>query len=100
MRMDKFVVLYNGLAHWFKMKGQYLYRISSGEVFFTENEAIALNVLKYQPIKGSIVTQKKLLEMRRFYAIHPVSKSGKARTGVELLPENTIKRRTVWGNLD
>lgn len=82
---DKFVVLYDGLAYWFKMKDQYLYCISTEEDFHKESADITIAVRQYSEIKGSIVSLKRLLKMREFYVAHPVDNSGRHRLGIELL---------------
>lgn len=91
-RFDKFVVVYNGLAYWFKMKGQYLYRVSEEETFHQENANLPeQGGHRFNLISGSIVPLKALLQKRRFFADHPIDRQGKKRQGVELLIEYQMK---------
>lgn len=90
-KFDKFVVTYNGLAYWFKMKDQYLFRVSTEETFHQENNDLEIEKLKCVPIDGSIVSLKTLLAKRRFFAEHPIDRSGRRRQGVELLIEYQMK---------
>lgn len=92
-KFDKFVVVYNGLAYWFKMKGQYLFRVSTEEDFQSENDNIKIEKLRYTPIPGSIISLNVLFYKRKFFAEHPVDKEGKPRKGVELLIEYQIRGR-------
>ena len=43
-KLDKFVMLADGLAYWFKMKDQYLYRVTPSQVFFEEAEQITAEI--------------------------------------------------------
>lgn len=96
-KFDKFVVIYNGLAYWFKMKDQYLFRVSAEETFHQENNDLEIEKLKCVPIDGSIVSLKTLLAKRRFFAEHPIDRSGRRRQGVELLIEYQMKHPECIG---
>lgn len=86
-KLDKFVMLAGGLAYWFKMKDQYLYRVTPSQVFFEEAEDISVPVRQYRQVDVSIISMKILVEKRIFYANHPVDQAGRHRPGVELIPE-------------
>ena len=86
-KLDKFVMLSQGLAYWFKMKDQYLYRVTPSQVFFEENEAITVPIRQYREVGVSILSTKSLIEKRKYFAQHPVDQAGRTRSGVELVPE-------------
>lgn len=86
-KLDKFVMLADGLAYWFKMKDQYLYRVTPSQVFFEEAEKITVPVRQYREVEVSIISMKTLVEKRIFYAQHPTDQAGRRRAGVELIPE-------------
>ena len=84
---DKFVVLYGGLAHWFKTKGQYLYRVSTEQQFHQEAALITSPARVFKAIPGSVVTERVLLAKRAYFASHPINKQGQQRPGAHLCPE-------------
>lgn len=86
-RYDKFVTIYNGLAYYFKMRDQYLFRVAPEAVFFQENQAVLDDRFRYYPIPGSIVSIRTLLLKRKIFATYPINRAGYQRPGVELLPE-------------
>lgn len=86
-KLDKFVVLAYGLAFWFKMKDQYLYRITPMQVFLEEASQITVPVRQYRKVEVSIISMKTLRTKSIFYAQHPVDSQGRPRPGVELLAE-------------
>lgn len=88
--LGRFVVLYEGLAYWFEMKDQYLYKVTVEQEFFDyleENKEQIKEKFIYRLINGSILSPKLLIKKRRWYASHAVSKEGFKRIGVELIPE-------------
>lgn len=86
-KLDKFVMLADGLAYWFKMKDQYLYRVTPSQVFFEESAQITVPVRQYREVEVSIISMKTLVEKRTFYAQHPTDQAGRRRAGIELIPE-------------
>lgn len=86
-KLDKFVMIAEGLAYWFKMKDQYLYRVTPAQVFHEEAAQIKVPVRQYRQVEVSIISMKTLCEKRKFYAQHPTDQAGRTRQGVELLPE-------------
>lgn len=84
---DKFVVIYDGLAHWFKTKGLYLYRVSTEQDFHHEASLITSPARVFTLIPGSILTTRVLLAKRAFFAKHPINKQGMQRPGAHLCPE-------------
>ena len=90
-KFDKFVVVYNGLAYWFKMKDQYLYRVSTEEDFHQESENITIEIRKYTQIPGSIISLNILLRKIEYYAAHPIDIKGNQRQGIELLKKEGEK---------
>lgn len=84
---DKFVTVYNGLAHYFKMRDQYLFRVAPESQFLNENEAVLDDRYRYFPIPGSIVSVRTLLLKRKQFALYPISRQGGERPCVQLLPE-------------
>jgi hypothetical protein len=84
---DKFVAVYNGLAHYFKMRDQYLFRVAPESDFLAENEAVTDDRYRYFYIPGSIVSIRTLLLKRKQFATFPVTLQGTPRPGVKLLPE-------------
>ena len=86
-KLDKFVMLSDGLAYWFKMKDQYLYRVTPSQVFFEEAQQITVPVRQYREVEVSIISMKTLVEKRTFFAQHPIDQAGRRRPGVELIPE-------------
>ena len=86
-KLDKFVVLSEGIAYWFKTKDQYLYRVTPSQTFHEEAADITVPVRQYREIEVSFISMKTLVEKRTFYANHPVDAAGRRRQGVELVPE-------------
>lgn len=86
-KLDKFVVLSEGIAYWFKTKDQYLYRVTPAQTFHEESAAITVPVRQYREIEVSFISMKTLVEKRTFYAAHPIDAAGRHRLGVELIPE-------------
>ena len=86
-KLDKFVMLADGLAYWFKMKDQYLYRVTPSQVFHEEASRITVPVRQYRQVEVSIISMKTLVDKRTFYAKYPTDQSGRIRPGVELIPE-------------
>ena len=86
-KLDKFVMLADGLAYWFKMKDQYLYRVTPSQVFHEEAQQITVPIRQYREVEVSIISMKTLVEKRIFYAQHPVDQAGRRRLGIELIPE-------------
>lgn len=84
-KFDKFVVTYNGLAYWFRMKGQYLYRVSFEYQFHEENEKAHLTKLVCHPIAGTIIPLKQLFRKRNYFLNHPVNRDGHLRQGIDIL---------------
>lgn len=80
-------MLSDGLAYWFKMKDQYLYRVTPSQVFFEEAQHITVPVRQYRQVEVSIISMKTLVDKRTFYAQHPTDQAGRRRPGVELVPE-------------
>ncbi len=87
-KLDKFVVLSQGIAYWFKTKDQYLYRVTPSQTFFEESASITVPVRQYREISVSFISYRTLVEKRTFYAQHPVDASGRRRAGIELIPEH------------
>ncbi len=86
-KFDKFVVTYNGLAYWFRMKGQYLFRVSTESQFHEENAQAYKPEVFCHPISGTIVPLKQLFIKRDFFLRHPINKEGTPRLGIELLQD-------------
>jgi hypothetical protein len=86
-RYDKFVTVYNGLAHYFKMRDQYLFRVATEQDFLEENRAVVDDDYRYFYIPGSIVSIRTLLLKRKQFSLYPFNRQGYQRPGVELLPE-------------
>lgn len=86
-KLDKFVMVADGLAYWFKMKDQYLYRVTPSQVFHEESAQIAVPIRQYREVEVSIISMKTLTDKRTFYAQHPVDAAGRPRPGIELIPE-------------
>lgn len=86
-KLDKFVMIADGIAYWFKMKDQYLYRVTPSQTFHEEAGAITVPVRQYCEVEVSFISMKTLVEKRTFYAQHPVDAAGRPRPGVELVPE-------------
>lgn len=86
-KLDKFVMLADGIAYWFKMKDQYLYRVTPAQTFHEEAAAITVPVRQYREVEVSFISMKTLVEKRTFYAQHPVDAAGRPRQGIELIPE-------------
>jgi hypothetical protein len=84
---DKFVTVYNGLAHYFKMRDQYLFRVATEADFLAENAEVTDDRFRYFYIPGSIVSIRTLLLKRRQFSLYPINRQGYQRPGVELLPE-------------
>lgn len=69
-----------------------MFRVSEEETFFQENESLPEHGgHKFNPINGSIVPLKSLLQKRKFFAEHPIDRQGKKRQGVDLLIEYQMK---------
>lgn len=86
-KLDKFVMLSDGLAYWFKTKDQYLYRVTPAQVFHEESALITVPVRQYRQVEVSFISMKTLVDKRTFYARHPKDKAGRIRPGAELIPE-------------
>ena len=95
-KLDKFVMLTDGLAYWFKMKDQYLYRVTPTQVFHEEAEQISVPVRQYRRVEVSIISMKTLVEKRTYYAQHPTDQAGRLRPGIELIPEYQQKGGLRW----
>lgn len=86
-KLDKFVMLADGLAYWFKMKDQYLYRVTPSQVFHEEAAQIMVPIRQYKEVEVSFISMKTLIEKRTYYAQHPTDQAGRTRPGAELVPE-------------
>lgn len=84
-KFDKFVVTYNGLAYWFRMKGQYLFRVSTEQEFHDENANAYHPKVFCKPIDGTIVPLRQLFRKRSYFVTHPVNQDGHLRQGVDML---------------
>lgn len=89
-RLDRFTILYEGLAYWFEMKDQYLYKVTLEDEFkqfWYDHRGDLHPKFVFRHLNGSIFTPKKLVVTRRWYFATGVNKEGYKRIGLELLPE-------------
>ena len=84
--VNRFVVLYDGLAYWFKMKDQYLYQVTTEREFYEYNgDSEVPEKFRYSPTQTGFVSLRGLMSKRRYYVTHPVNADGREREGVELI---------------